>query len=80
MVRDALAALAKMRAEEGVALAADLAHNGRQISELLDAITGALGVPLWYVLREVSERMAELDGTVVADTVPDDLMPVALIS
>ena len=49
-------------------------------SELLDAITGALGVPLWYVLREVSERMAELDGTVVADTVPDDLMPVALIS
>lgn len=49
-------------------------------SELLEAITGALGVPLWFVLREVSERMAELDGTVVADTVPDDLVPVALIS
>jgi uncharacterized protein (TIGR00255 family) len=39
VVRDALAATAKMRAEEGVALAADLAHNGRQILELLDAIT-----------------------------------------
>lgn len=49
-------------------------------SELLEAITGALGVPLWFVLREVSERMAELDGTVVPDSVPDDLVPVALIS
>lgn len=49
-------------------------------SELLEAITGALGVPLWFVLREVSERMAELDGTVVPDSVPDGLMPVALIS
>lgn len=39
VIREALAALAKMRAEEGVALAADLAHNGRQISELLDAIS-----------------------------------------
>ena len=28
-------------------------------SELLDAISEALGVPLWYILREVSERMAE---------------------
>jgi uncharacterized protein (TIGR00255 family) len=39
VVRDALASTAKMRAEEGVALAADLAHNGRQILEMLDAIT-----------------------------------------
>ena len=31
VIREALAATAKMRAEEGVALAADLAHNGRQI-------------------------------------------------
>ncbi len=38
VVRDALAATAKMRAEEGVALAADLAHNGRHILELLDDI------------------------------------------
>lgn len=48
-------------------------------SELLQAITGALGVPLWFVLREVSDRMAVVDGAVVPDTVPDDLMPVALI-
>jgi uncharacterized protein (TIGR00255 family) len=39
VLRQALANLAKMRAEEGVALAADLAHNGRQIMEQLDAIT-----------------------------------------
>ena len=38
VIREALAAMAKMRAEEGVALAADLAHNGRQIAEHLDAI------------------------------------------
>jgi uncharacterized protein (TIGR00255 family) len=38
VVRQALGALAKMRIEEGVALAADLAHNGRQIAERLDAI------------------------------------------
>ena len=49
-------------------------------SELLDAISEALGVPLWYILREVSERMAVLDGTVVPDTVPENLVPVTLIS
>jgi uncharacterized protein (TIGR00255 family) len=38
VLRQALANLAKMRAEEGVALAADLAHNGRQILEQLDSI------------------------------------------
>ena len=38
VIREALAATAKMRADEGVALAADLAHNGRQIAEQLDAI------------------------------------------
>src|SRR5262245_36489822 len=38
VIRTAIAALTKMRTEEGVALAADLAHNGRQIAELLDAI------------------------------------------
>lgn len=49
-------------------------------SELLEAITTALGVPLWFVLREVSDRMAILQGTVVPDTVPDDMVPVTLIS
>ena len=43
-------------------------------SELLDSICGALGVPLWYVLREVAERMMLLDGSMVPDTVPDDLL------
>jgi len=49
-------------------------------SELLEAITSALRVPLWYVLREVSERMAIIDGAVVPDAVPDEIMPVTLIS
>ena len=49
-------------------------------SELLEAITSALRVPLWFVLREVSERMAVIDGAVVPDAVPDDIVPVTLIS
>ncbi len=49
-------------------------------SELLEAICSALGVPLWFVLREISDRMAVIDGVVVPDTVPDDLVPVTLIS
>ncbi len=49
-------------------------------SELLEAITSALRVPLWFVLREVSERMAIIDGAVVPDAVPDDIVPVTLIS
>ena len=49
-------------------------------SELLQAIADALGVPLWFVLREVSDRMSSADCGFVPDTVPDDLMPVALIS
>lgn len=49
-------------------------------SELLEAICSALGTPLWFVLRDVSERLAVLDGARVPDTVPDDLMSVTLLS
>ena len=49
-------------------------------SELLEAITGALRVPLWYVLREVSDRMAVIDGASIPDTVPDDLLGLELMS
>lgn len=49
-------------------------------SELLDAITGALGVPLWFILREVSERMAACEKVVVPDTVRRGMVPVTLIS
>ena len=68
VVRDALAALAKMRAEEGVALAADLAHNGRQISELLDAIARrSPEVTQAYQSRltgRVQQALSELNVTV----------------
>lgn len=49
-------------------------------SELLEAICAALGTPLWFVLREVSDRLAVIDGALVPDTVPDNLMPVTLLS
>lgn len=42
-------------------------------SELLTSVTGALGLPLSFVLREVSERIAVAEGVAVPDTVPDDL-------
>lgn len=46
-------------------------------SELLEAICGALGVPLWLVLREVSNRLM-IESSTVPDTVPDDLLPEGL--
>lgn len=49
-------------------------------SELLEAICGALDTPLWMILREVSDRLAVVDGARVPDTVPDDLMSVTLLS
>lgn len=49
-------------------------------SEMLDAITESLGTPLWIVLREVSERMAVADGTVLPSVPALRTMPVTLIS
>ena len=49
-------------------------------SELLEAICSALGAPMWFVLREVSDRLAILDGAKVPDTLPDSMMPVTLLS
>ncbi|MGQ4576484.1 helix-turn-helix domain-containing protein [Dermabacteraceae bacterium P7006] len=42
-------------------------------SELLSSICQALGIPLSFLLREVSERIALAEGVAVPDTVPDDL-------
>ena len=42
-------------------------------SELLGSICGALDVPLWLVLREVSDRVALAEGLAIPDTVPADL-------
>lgn len=68
VIQDALAATAKMRAEEGVALAADLAHNGRQILEFLDAIAKrAPEVGQSYQSRltnRVQQSLSELNVTV----------------
>lgn len=43
-------------------------------SELLASICQALDVPLSAVLREVSERIAVVEGFCVPDTVPDELV------
>jgi transcriptional regulator with XRE-family HTH domain len=42
-------------------------------SELLVSVTDALGLPLSYVLREVSDRIALTEGVTVPDTIPDSL-------
>jgi uncharacterized protein (TIGR00255 family) len=68
VAREALAALTRMRTEEGVALAADLAHNGRQIAEQLDAIARrAPEVTQSYQSRltsRVQQALSELNVTV----------------
>jgi uncharacterized protein (TIGR00255 family) len=68
VIKEALAAMSKMRAEEGVALAADLAHNGRQILEHLDAITRRTPeVTQSYQARltnRVQQALSELNVTV----------------
>ena len=43
-------------------------------SELLASICEALEVPLWMVMRDVSERIALAEGVVIPDTVPDELV------
>lgn len=43
-------------------------------SELLAAICSALDAPLSVVLREVSERIAALEGLHVPDSVPEELL------
>ena len=46
-------------------------------SELLVSVTDALGLPLSFVLREVSDRIAVAEGVSVPDTVPDELTDAA---
>ena len=43
-------------------------------SELLGSICQALQVPLYVVLREVSDRIARAERSMVPDTVPDELV------
>lgn len=68
IVREAVAALAKMRAGEGAALATDLAENGRQIEKLLNKIaTRAPEVVVAYQSRlsqRVQQALSDLNVTV----------------
>jgi uncharacterized protein (TIGR00255 family) len=68
VIKEALAAMSAMRAQEGVALAADLAYNGRQILEHLDAITRRTPeVTQSYQTRlttRVQQALSELNVTV----------------
>lgn len=81
VLREALAATAKMRASEGVALAADLADNGRQILLSLEAV--ALRAP--FVALAYQSRLAQRVQQVLAEwnvsVGPSDLLrEVALFS
>ncbi|EMY35152.1 helix-turn-helix domain protein [Arthrobacter crystallopoietes BAB-32] len=42
-------------------------------SELLSSICSALDVPLSLMLREVSDRVADAEGVIIPDTVPQEL-------
>ncbi|MFD1214566.1 helix-turn-helix domain-containing protein [Arthrobacter sp. GCM10027362] len=42
-------------------------------SELLSSICTALDVPLSLMLREVSDRVADAEGVIIPDTVPQEL-------
>lgn len=42
-------------------------------SELLSSVCDALHIPLWSLLREVSDRIAVAEGALVPDTVPAEL-------
>ncbi|MPV49560.1 MULTISPECIES: helix-turn-helix domain-containing protein [unclassified Pseudactinotalea] len=42
-------------------------------SELLYSISSALDIPLSLVLREVSDRVALIEGIAIPDTIPADL-------
>jgi len=48
-------------------------------SELLHSVTDALGLPLSFVLREVSDRIAVAEGVAVPDTVPAELSDEPLV-
>ena len=44
-------------------------------SEILASVADALETPVSYILREVGDRMAVLEGVpLIPDTVPDDLV------
>ncbi|AOZ73492.1 transcriptional regulator [Boudabousia tangfeifanii] len=42
-------------------------------SELLASICESLDVPLWVVMREVSDRIAMAEGVTFTDIVPEDV-------
>jgi len=43
-------------------------------SEILASVAEALDVPISVIMREVSDRLALLEGVVIPDTVPDEFL------
>lgn len=74
VLREALQALSKMRAEEGVALAADLAHNGRQILEFLDAVAKRAPVVVQSYQSRLTQRVAQALSDLNVTVQPADLL------
>jgi uncharacterized protein (TIGR00255 family) len=74
VLRDALAATARMRAEEGVALAADLAHNGRLILEAIDAITKRAPEVVQAYQARLTQRVQQALSDLNVTVEPADLL------
>lgn len=81
ILREALAATAKMRASEGVALAADLADNGRQILQSLEAVTHRAPVVAHAYQSRLAQRIQQVLAEWNVSVGPADLLrEVALFS
>jgi uncharacterized protein (TIGR00255 family) len=81
VLRDALKSLSRMRAEEGVALATDLAHNGRLILESLDAIAKRAPEVVQSYQSRLTQRVEQALSDLNVTVQPADLLrEVALFS
>jgi uncharacterized protein (TIGR00255 family) len=74
VLRDALAAMTRMRTEEGVALAADLAHNGRIILESLDAIAKRAPEVVQSYQSRLTQRVEQALSDLNVTVQPADLL------
>ena len=74
VIQEALAATSKMRAEEGVALAADLAHNGRQILELLDQVAKRAPEVVEAYQARITTRLQQVLSELNVTVQPADLL------
>jgi uncharacterized protein (TIGR00255 family) len=74
VIREALASLAKMRSDEGAALAADLASNGRQMEQLIDQIARRAPDVVKLYQARLAQRVQQALGELGVTVEPADLI------